>query len=148
MNPALRTFLACSLTLVLLGCSDPVSVPSKDKLPAGQSGPGTHEEARRVLMNYANLYEETYLQCEGLDLQKRLEKVRDEYHERMSRLAQESKWTPQQKMGTALKLSFLIGEFHGALQSCKLERAAKEKDPKGCDEVKKLKDAMANLCSE
>ena len=66
----------------------------------------------------------------------------------MSELAGEGKWAPLDKVGNAIKLSFLIGEFHGALQSCKVERAHKDGASLACDEVKKKKDAMKELCSE
>jgi hypothetical protein len=143
MNPLMRTWLVLLLLLLLSGCYD-----SNHKQPTGKSEASTNEQACQILLDYADQYEQIYLKHDGEEMAKRLSEVEAEFHKRMSELAGEGKWAPLDKMGNAIKLSFLIGEFHGALQSCKVERAHKDGASLGCDEVKKKKDAMKELCSE
>jgi hypothetical protein len=135
--------LICSLFLLVSGCGTSGSQHPK----AGPSG-GTHEEARQIVMDYVNQYEQLYLQEHDPEIRKRLSQVTQDYRTRMSYLTEKGKWTPSQEMGKAIKLSFLIGQFHGSLQSCKVERAQPDATTVGCDEVQRLKDAIEALCSE
>ncbi len=50
------------------------------------------------------------------------------------------RWAP------SIRLSFLIGQFQGALQSCQVERAQNDKSLVGCGKVNELKKAMQELC--
>ena len=61
--------------------------------------------------DYAERYEEIFLSKEGPNRENQLSEITDEYHDRMSNLAQDGKWTPLQEMGDSIKLSFLIGQF-------------------------------------
>lgn len=142
MKWLLQTALICSLFLVAAGCG----TSGTEQQKAGPPG-GTHEAACKVLLDYANRYEGLYLQDESPEIRKRLSEVTQEYHARMSYLTEEGKWTPSQEMGKAIKLSFLIGQFHGALQSCKVERAHNNATTMGCEEVKRIEEAMQELCS-
>jgi hypothetical protein len=148
MKRLLRTCLACFLSVLLLGCIDPDSGPSRNEHPTAKSGSGIHEDARKVILEYANRYEQIYLQHEGSAMLKRLSEVTGEYNKRMAKLAEEGKWTPQHEIGRSIKLSFLIGQFHGALQSCKVEKAHKDETLVGCEKAQELKHAMEELCSE
>jgi hypothetical protein len=143
MKPLMRTWMVLLLLLLLSGCDD-----SNHKQPTGKSEASTNEQACKILLDYADRYEQIYLKYDGEEIAKRLSELEGEFHERMSEMAGEGKWTPLEKMHNAIKLSFLIGEFHGALQSCKVERAHKDGASLGCDEVKKKKDAIKEMCSE
>jgi len=98
-----------------------------------------------VVLTYFNQYEQTYLQCEGAEMYNRLAEVETEYHSRMSQLAQQGKWTPVRKMGTTVKLTFLIGRFHGAVQSCKIERAVGDKEQVGCNQAHEIRNKALGL---
>ena len=148
MTPVLRTCLTCLLTLVLLACSDSGSGSAGLKQPAAPSTKDSRGEARKVLLDYSNRCEEAYRTYDGRDLIERFEEVRKEYKKGMEKLTEEGKWTPSRELGTFLKLSFLMGQFHGALQNCKIERTQKDKTPIACDQVIKLKQAMLELCSD
>ncbi len=100
-----------------------------------------------MIFDYLNQYEQTYLQCEGTEMYNRLDKVENEYHKRMSELTQQGKWTPLRELGTSMKLSFLIGQFHGAVQSCKVARASRDKKSVACDQARDLKNKMFELLS-
>lgn len=143
MNPFMRTWLVLLLFLLLSGCGD-----SNHKQPTAKFEASTHEQACKILLDYADQYEQIYLKYDGQEMEKGLSEVEGEFHKRMSEWAEAGKWTPLEKMGKAIKLSFLIGEFRGALQSCKVERAHKDRASLGCDDVKKKKDTMKELCSE
>ncbi len=47
-------------------------------------------EARKIILDYINRYEEIYLQHEGPETEARLSEATDEYHKRMSKLAEEA----------------------------------------------------------
>lgn len=130
-----RLLIACSF-FVVFGCSASDPVVSKSQ---------SHEEACNVILDYLNQYEQTYLQCQGADMYNRLAKVETEYHQRMSVLAQQGKWTPLRKMGTTVKLTFLIGQFHGAVQSCKIERAVGDKEQVGCNQAHEIRNKVLGL---
>jgi hypothetical protein len=142
MNGLMRTWLVLLLLLSVSGCADSNHKPSR-----GKSEASTNEHACKILLDYADQYEQIYLKHHGEEMARRLSEVESEFHKQMSELSREGKSEPLDKMGNAIKLSFLIGEFHGALQSCKVERAQKDGASLGCDEVRKKKDAMKELCS-
>ena len=136
MTLSSRSLLICCSFFVVSGCSasDPVATKSQ-----------SHEEACKVILDYLNQYEQTYLQCEGAEMYNRLAKVETEYHKRMSALGQQGEWTPSREMGTAMKLTFLIGRFHGAVQSCKIERAVADKALVGCKQAHELRNKAFGL---
>jgi hypothetical protein len=148
MSLLLRTGTFCFLFLFLAGCGPSNSVPSKHERPTVTSESDAREEARKVILDYIDRYEEIYLQLEGPEMETRLSELTSEYHKRLFKLTEEGKWTPSKEMGTSITLSFLIGQFQGGLQSCKVERAHKDKALVGCDQVKKLRDAIEQLCSK
>jgi hypothetical protein len=148
MIPVLRAFLACSLVLVFLGCFDSSSGPAGLKQSSRPPTKDEREQARKVLSDYFDRYEEVYFQHGGQDRLMRLEQVKDEYDKRMAQLMEKGEWTPLRELGTFLKLSFLMGQFHGAVQSCKIERIRKEKTKIGCDEIIERKEAMLELCTK
>lgn len=141
MSLLVRVGLVSLLSLSLLGCGD---------LDSGRPGKlansGDKEDACKVLLDYAERYEKIFLGKEGPDSDNQLSEITKEYHERMSKLAQAGKWTPLQEVGTSIRLSFLIGQFQGALQSCQVERTQNDKSLLGCDKINELKKAMRELC--
>jgi hypothetical protein len=143
MNLLVRFCLMFTLFVSISSCgsSEPGSRPH-------EATAGSHEAARKILLDYANQYEALYLQGDDPSIRRRLSEVTQEYRARMSYLTEEGKWSPSQEMGKAIKLSFLTGQFQGALQSCKVEKAHGDSRTMGCDEVKRLKKAMEGLCSE
>jgi hypothetical protein len=104
------------------------------------------EEACKVLLDYAERYEEIFFSEEGPNRENQLSAITDEYQDRMSNLAQDGKWTPPRDMGDSIKLSFLVGQFHGALWSCQAEKIHNDNRLVGCDKVDELKKAMQELC--
>ncbi len=136
MTLSSRRLLICCSFFVVLGCSasDPVASTSQ-----------SHEEACKVILDYLNQYEQTYLQCEGAEMYNRLATIETEYHKRMSELTQQGKWTPSREMGTGMKLPFLIGQFHGAVQSCKIERAVSDKEQVGCKQAHEIRNKALGL---
>ena len=134
------------LSLSLFGCGDSDLSPSKHRTPGPNVEFRAKEEACKVLLDYAERYEEIFFGKEGPDRDHQLSEITNEYHERMSKLAQTGKWTPLQEMGASIRLSFLIGQFQGALQSCQVERAQNDKSLVGCGKVNELKKAMQELC--
>jgi len=133
-----KYLLICCSFFVLFGCSASPPVTSKSL---------SHEEACKAILDYAHQYEQTYFQYEGEDMYNRLSRVDDKYHKRMSELVQLGIWTPLNEMGTGMKLSFLIGQFHGAVQSCKVEKASRDKTSLGCQQARELKNKMVELLS-
>ncbi len=133
-----KNLLICCLFFILFGC---------DTSPKLGSQSQSHQEACKVILNYANQYEQTYLQYEGDDMYNRLSRVEDEYRRGISELDKSGKWTPMNEMGTSIKLSFLVGQFHGAVQSCKLERASNDKTLVGCHQADELQNKMVDLLS-
>jgi hypothetical protein len=115
MKILVRAALASLLSLTLLGCWDLNSSASKHEPTETNVRFRTKEEACKVLLDYAERYGEFFLSKEGPNRESKLSEITDEYHDRMSNLAQEGKWTPVQDMGDSIKLSFLIGQFHAAL---------------------------------
>jgi hypothetical protein len=106
----MRTSLVLLLFLSVSGCAD-----SNHKQSTGKSEASTNGQACKILLDYADQYEQIYLKHDGEEMAKRLSELEAEFHKRRAELAGEGKWTPLDKMGNAIKLSFLIGEFHGAL---------------------------------
>ncbi len=140
------SIVICSISLTLLslvGCGD-----QSVKQPDSALASATREDARKVVLDYANKYQQIFLKYEGLELETKVWAVEADYREQMSKLAQEGKWTPLQDMGKSIKLSFLMGQFHGAMRSCKIEKMHKDKYSVGCDQARHLKNAMEKLCSE
>jgi hypothetical protein len=146
MNLLVRAGLVCWLSLSLLGCGDSYSSLSIHRAPETNVEFRAKEEACKVLLDYAERYEEVFLGKEGPNRENQLSEITKDYQERMSKLAQDGKWTPLQEMGESIKLSFLMGQFQGALQSCQVERAQNDKSLVGCDKVNELKKAMQELC--
>ncbi len=146
MNHFLRACLVCYISFLFVGCGSD-SVLSGDQQSRIESGFGSRADACQVLSGYANEYEGIYLRHEGPDMNRRLSELTGEYKKQMSQLTDQGKWTPLQEIGTSIKLSFLIGQFQGALQSCKIEKAGKDGPSIGCDQAQKLRGAMAELCS-
>ncbi len=134
----LKTSLICCLLFIPLGCAS----------ESGHPKAGTHEDARQVILDYVKQYEQNYIEYSGTEMEKRLARVESEYHKRMAKLAEEGKWTPWSNVGKTIKLSFLVGEFHGALQSCKIEKASGDKRKVGCNQVENLKTKILWLLSE
>jgi hypothetical protein len=148
MRLLLRICMVCFFSLVFVGCGDYGLVQFEQRQATGKSGTGGHEEALKAILDYIDQYERVYLQAEGPETLKRLSEVTEEYHKRMAKLSEEGKWTPVQEMGKSITLSFLIGQYQGGLRSCKVERAHKDKTLAGCDQMKKLRNAIEQLCSE
>jgi hypothetical protein len=146
MKLLIRAALASLLSFSSLGCWDLNSSASKDKPTRANMGFLAGEEACKVLLDYAERYQEIFLTKEGPNRENQLSQITDEYNDRMSNLAQDGKWTPLQDMGHSIKLSFLIGQFHGALWSCHMEKRQNDNSPIGCDKVNELKKAMQELC--
>ena len=134
-----RSLLICCSFFVVFGCSASDPVASKSH---------SHEEACNVILDYLDQYEQTHLQYEGAEMYNRLAKVETEYHNRMSALAQQGKWTPSKEMGTDMKLYFLIDQFHGAVQSCKIERSVADKDQVGCNQAHELRNKAFGLLGD
>jgi hypothetical protein len=148
MSLLLRVGTVCLLSLFLVGCWPSDSVPSKHQIKTVKTESDAHEDARKVILDYIDRYGEIYLQLEGPEMESRLSELTSEYHKRLFKLTEEGKWTPSQEMGKSITLSFLIGQFQGGLQSCKVERAHKDKTLVGCDQLKKLRSAIEQLCSQ
>jgi hypothetical protein len=146
MKLLVRAALASLLSLSLLGCWDLDSSASKDKPTEANMGYRAKEEACKVLLDYVERYQEIFLRNEGPNRENQLSAITDEYQDRMSNLAQDGKWTPLQEMGHSVKLSFLIGQFHGALWSCHTEKIHNDNRSIGCDKVNELKKALEELC--
>jgi hypothetical protein len=146
MKLLVRAALASLLSLSLLGCWDLNSSASKHEPTATNMQYRAKAEACKVLLDYAERYEEIFLSKEGPNRENQLSEITDAYHDRMSNLAQEGKWTPLQDMGDSIKLSFLIGQFHGALWSCHAKKIHHDNSSIGCDKVNELKKAMQELC--
>ncbi len=130
--------LICCSFLFLFGCR-----ASSPGTPESES----HEEACTEVLDYANQYERTYLQGRGADMYKTLSKVEHEYQKKMSKLAEQGKWTPSRELGTSMKLYFLVGQFHGAVQSCKVERESRDETSVSCDQARDLKNKIVKLLS-
>jgi len=146
MKLLVRAALTSLLSLSLLGCWDLNSSTSKDRPTETNMGFRAKEEARKVLLDYAERYEKIFLSKEGPNRENKLSEITNEYHDRMLNLAQDGKWTPLQDIGDSIKLSFLIGQFHGALSSCRMEKIHNDNCSVGCDKVNELKKAMQELC--
>ena len=146
MSLLVRAGLVCLLSLSPLGCGDSDSSLSKHRAPETNVEFRAKEEACKILLDYTERYEEIFFGKEGPNRENQLSEISKEYHERMSKLAQDGKWTPLQEMGESIKLSFLIGQFQGALWSCQAERAQNDKSLVGCDKVNELRKAMQELC--
>jgi hypothetical protein len=146
MKLLVRAALASLLSFSLLGCWDLNSSASKHEPIETNMEYRAKEDACKALLDYAQRYEEIFLTKEGPNRENQLSEITDEYHNRMSNLAQDSRWTPLQDMGHSVKLSFLIGQFHGALWSCHTEKRHNDNSSVGCDKVKELKKAMQELC--
>lgn len=147
MKLLLPISLVIALSICLPGCGCEWGFPS-DKQISPILLSGRHEEACRVLSDYTNKIEQIYLQYEWSEMGKKLSQEEADYRSRMSKLSEEGKWTPRQSFGKSMELPFLLGRFHGALESCKIERMRKDASAVGCDQVKNLKDAIQKLCSE
>ena len=147
MKLLLPISLVFALSICLSGCGSESGF-SADKQISPILLSSRHEEACRVLSDYANKIERIYLQYEWTEMGKKLSQEETDYRSRMSKLDEEGKWTPRQNFGKSLELPFLLGRFHGALESCKIERMRKDASAVGCDQAKNLKDAIEKLCSE
>jgi hypothetical protein len=51
------------------------------------------------------------------------------------------------EMGTTMILSFLIGQFQGAVQNCKVERGSHDKMSMACNQAYELKNKIVGLLS-
>lgn len=147
MKLVVRTLLVCSFCLFLLGCGSGSGNADAEQVSANLKS-GGHQEACNVLLDYADKVEQIYLQYEWGEMEKRLAEAEADYQGQMSKLDEAGKWTPRQDFRKSLKLSFLLGRFHGALHSCKIENMRDDTSLVGCDQVRSLKDAMENLCFE
>lgn len=121
MKLLVRAALGCLPSVSLSGCWDVNASASKCKSTETNTEFRAKEWACKVLLDYAERYEEIFLSKEGPNRENQLSQITGEYHDRMSNLAQDGKWTPLQDMGDSIKLSFLIGQFHGTLGSCYME---------------------------
>ena len=148
MNPLLRAWLLCCVFIFLVGCEGSDSEPSDRRYQPAHSSSAACAAACEVILDYTNQYEEIYLHHEGPETERRLSELTRQYNEQMGKLTAEGKQTPLQGLGMSIKLSFLMGQFYGALQSCKIEKAQENTLLTGCDMVKKLRNTMADLCSE
>jgi len=142
-----RACLLSSMFLLMLLCNSGFTESQENPLPP-ISRSSAHDEACKILLDHADRYEEIYLHYDGEEREKRLSEEEVGYHHRMTQLTQQKKWTPMQESGTAIRLTFLFGQFQGALNNCKIERDHGNQITVGCDEVKKKKEAMKELCSE
>jgi len=148
MNLLLRILLVFFLSLLLLvGCGSESDSSGNKQMPANLESSG-HEEACRVLWDYANNIEQIYLQNDWVEIEKMLPEAEAHYRSQMSKLDEAGKWTPRQNISKSLKLPFLIGRLHGALHSCKIENMRDDTSLVGCGQVRSLKDAIEKLCSE
>jgi len=73
----LGTSLICCLLFILFGCASEPSHPKSR----------THEDARQVILEYLEQYEQNYLEYSGTEMEERLTRVESEYHKRMAKLA-------------------------------------------------------------
>jgi hypothetical protein len=146
MKLLVRAAFASLLSISLLGCWDLNSSASKHGPTKTNIEYGAKEEACKVLLDYVERYGKIFLTEEGPNRENHLSAITGEYQDRMSNLAQDGKWTPLRDMGDSIKLSFLMGQFHGALWSCQTEKRHNDNILVGCDKVNKLKKAMQELC--
>jgi len=148
MKLLLRILSVFFLSLLLLvGCGSESGVSGNKQMPANLESSG-HEEACRVLLDYANNIEQIYLQNGWVEIEKMLPEAEAHYRNQMSKLDGAGKWTPRQDVRKSLKLPLLLGQFHAALHSCKIENMRDDTSLVGCDQVRSLKDAIKKLCSE
>jgi len=147
MNLLIRALLVCCFCLFLLGCGSGSGNADHERI-SGNLKSDDHQEACKVLLDYTERIEQIYLQYEWVEMEKRLAEAEADYRVQMSKLAEAGKWTPVQDFRKALKLPFLIGRFHGALHSCKIENMRDDTSLVGCDQARSLKGTLEKLCFE
>jgi len=147
MKPLVRTLFIFSFCLFLLGCGSGSGNADPPRI-SGNLKSGGHQEACKVLRDYADRIEQIYLQYDWVEIEKMLPEAEAHYRNQMSKLDEAGKWTPRQKIRKSIELPFLLGRFHGVLQSCKIERMRGEESTVGCDRARNLKEEILKLCSE
>lgn len=145
MKLVVRTLLVCSFCLFLLGCGSGSRSADRERVSVNLK-PGGRQEACKVLSDYADRVEGIYMQYDWVEMPVRLENAEADYRTQMSKLAEAGKWTPRLNIGKAVELPILIGRFHGALESCKIERMHNDSSLVGCDHARNLKAEMEKLC--
>ena len=81
MNRLMRTWLVPLLLLSVSGCAD-----TNHKQSTGKSEAGTNEQACKILLDYADQYEQIYLKHDGEEMAKRLSEVEAEFHKQYVRV--------------------------------------------------------------